>query len=61
MKLEPILKEQPWCGFDGEVAYNNFDRDITATIRGIEPAKRLNQDRTIPQPLTRGGAPLSHP
>ena len=48
MKLEPILKEQPWCGFDGEVAYNNFDRDITATIRGIEPAEapKSRQDNT---------------
>ncbi|HHX36391.1 MAG TPA: PHP domain-containing protein, partial [Clostridiaceae bacterium] len=41
--LEPILKQQPWCGFDADVAYNNYDHDITATVRGIEPATAPEQ------------------
>lgn len=36
--LEPVLDKSPWCSFEGDVAYNQFDRDLTATIRGLEMA-----------------------
>ncbi|MGI6545675.1 MAG: PolC-type DNA polymerase III [Fastidiosipilaceae bacterium] len=37
--LTETLREEPWCGLDGDVSYNSYDRDLTCMVRGIELIK----------------------